>query len=53
MHDLSTHWVIKAPLCDSRSAHILYIKTEFAKVCSGLGIFQVAKTPQKLTVLVP
>ena len=32
---------------------ILYIKTEFVKVCSGLGIFQVAKTPQILTVLVP
>ena len=32
---------------------ILYIKTKFAKVCSGLGIFQVANTPQILTALVP
>ena len=32
---------------------ILYIKTEFAKVCSGLGIFKVANTPRILTVLVP
>ena len=22
MRDISTHWVLKAPLCDSRSAHI-------------------------------
>ena len=33
--------------------NILYIKTEFAKVCSGLEIFQVANTPRILTVLVP
>ena len=32
---------------------ILYIKTEFAKVCSGLEIFQVANTARILTVLVP
>ena len=34
------------------SKNILYIKTEFAKVCSSLGIFQVVNTPQILAVLV-